>query len=90
MNIKFSVNAQKIEVLPAYDRSSFCLEVDGVDVSKLIESISDNSTLLDEIGINEVCTWLKPRDAENVIDALGEEAVIEYLKNNGYEVMEKE
>ncbi|HDI8654694.1 TPA: hypothetical protein PPE37_000395 [Escherichia coli] len=90
MSIKFSVKAEETQIQPAYDRNYFLLYVAGVDAQALVDSIGESAVLLSAIGINAVCEWLDPDDAEDVLEAIGEEAVIEYLKNNGYEVTEKD
>lgn len=85
--ISFEVTATDANIKPD-DYRNIRVEVDGVQLSDVIESIEDNGAILKVIGEEEIADWVSSE--EKLTEFLGyfdDVDVAQYLKNKGWEFL---
>ncbi|MFZ4218691.1 hypothetical protein ACEV6Q_12635 [Enterobacter ludwigii] len=86
--ISFELKASSVNINPV-TRDCITVELDDVELSDLISAVDDNNAILNEIGAEEVATWITDNhELNNVLDNIHASDVAEWLEKNGYEVGE--
>lgn len=63
------------------------VEVDGVELSAVIEEIADNASILNAIGTAEICEWINSENkTTEILDEMDTQSVAEYLELRGWKI----
>ncbi|ENA9695597.1 hypothetical protein ABG299_001089 [Salmonella enterica subsp. enterica] len=84
--ISFVVEATDV-VIKAQNYQEIRVELDGVELSDLVEDIDDNESILESIGISNVGEWVNSRARiSDILDELDTQEVAEYLERRGWKI----
>lgn len=84
--ISFVVEATDV-VIKAQNYQEIRVELDGVELSDLVEDIDDNESILESIGISNVGEWINSRARiSDILDELDTQEVAEYLERRGWKI----
>jgi hypothetical protein len=84
--ISFEVNGSDVVIKPD-DYRNVRVEIDGVELSDLIEEIDDDDSILEVIGTDSVATWISNNNKMiDVLDELVTQEIAEYLESRGWKV----
>jgi hypothetical protein len=84
--ISFEVNGSDVVIKPD-DYRNVRVEIDGVELSDLIEEIDDDNSILEVIGTDSVATWISNNNKMvDVLDELVTQEIAEYLESRGWKV----
>lgn len=84
--ISFVVEATDA-VIKAQNYQEIRVELDGVELSDLVEDIDDNESILESIGISNVGEWINSRARiSDILDELDTQEVAEYLERRGWKI----
>jgi hypothetical protein len=87
--ISFEVTASDATIKPD-DYNNIRVEVDGVQLSDLIESIDNNSDIFEIIINSEPQDWVTGDELSNFLDNFANQQIAEYLENQGWKMAEAE
>lgn len=63
------------------------VEIDGVELSEVIEEIADNPSILNTIGTDEICEWINGENkTTEILDEMDTQSVAEYLERRGWKI----
>lgn len=63
------------------------VEVDGVEISDLLESIEDNPSILESIGEKNIATWINDNNGlSEFLDNFSGLEIAEYLEAKGWKI----
>ncbi|ECG8260412.1 hypothetical protein FO131_19770 [Salmonella bongori] len=84
--ISFVVEATDA-VIKAQNYQEVRVELDGVELSDLVEDIDDNESILESIGISNVGEWVNSRARiSDILDELDTQEIAEYLERRGWKI----
>ncbi|EIX6431231.1 hypothetical protein MKU92_000048 [Salmonella enterica] len=84
--ISFVVEATDV-VIKAQNYQEIRVELDGVELSDLVEDIDDNESILETIGISNIGEWLNSRARiSDILDELDTQEIAEYLERRGWKI----
>ncbi|EPT5086560.1 hypothetical protein ACVUCS_003461 [Salmonella enterica subsp. enterica] len=84
--ISFVVEATDV-VIKAQNYQEIRVELDGVELSDLVENIDDNESILESIGIMNIGEWINSRARiSDILDELDTQEVAEYLERRGWKI----
>ncbi|ECI5353050.1 hypothetical protein GYD59_001940 [Salmonella enterica] len=84
--ISFVVEATDV-VIKAQNYQEIRVELDGVELSDLVEDIDDNESILETIGISNIGEWINSRARiSDILDELDTQEIAEYLERRGWKI----
>ncbi|MBZ7262455.1 hypothetical protein FMK81_13155 [Klebsiella oxytoca] len=87
--ISFEVIATDATIKPD-DYRNIRVEVDGVNLSDLIENIDDNESVLSIIDVENIAEWISSENKlTEMLGYFNDQEVFEYLRSNGWDFGEK-
>ncbi|EKS4617617.1 hypothetical protein QB788_003466 [Salmonella enterica] len=82
----FVVEATDV-VIKAQNYQEIRVELDGVELSDLVEDIDDNESILETIGISNIGEWINSRARiSDILDELDTQEIAEYLERRGWKI----
>ncbi|WP_237929942.1 hypothetical protein [Buttiauxella sp. S19-1] len=82
--ISFEVTASDASIKPD-DYRNIRVEVDGIAISDLLESIEDNASILEEIGEEKIADWISEENKlAELLNHFDDVDLADYLKNKGW------
>ncbi|EAW1173091.1 hypothetical protein S922_15970 [Salmonella enterica subsp. enterica] len=84
--ISFVVEATDA-VIKSQNYQEIRVELDGVELSDLLEDIDDNESILESIGIMNIGEWVNSRArTSDILDELDTQEIAEYLERRGWKI----
>lgn len=88
--ISFEVYASDVTIKPD-NYSKIRVEIDGVEIPDLLESIGDDGSILKAIGEEGIAVWVNDNDrVDEFLEYLDPQEVSEWLESKGWKMQEQE
>ncbi|MEY8709525.1 phage tail protein [Mangrovibacter phragmitis] len=82
----FGISASEATIGPGSDKKLY-VELDGVELSELIEAIDDNTKILNVVGNLEIGEWIRNKDnPDEILNELDRQMMAEYLERKGWKI----
>ncbi|MGQ3662634.1 hypothetical protein [Citrobacter braakii] len=87
--ISFGVYAKDATIRPDnYNRLR--VELDGIDIPDLLESIADDEAILQAIGAEHIGEWINGQaKTSEILEELDEQEIAEYLETKGWRMKDE-
>ncbi|EMB3555246.1 TPA: hypothetical protein PRQ44_004022 [Escherichia coli] len=87
--ISFEVTAKDVQVKPDYNQK-LCIEVNGVKLSDLIDSVEDNDAIIEMVGVEEIAEYFSTEGRlHELLEKFSYQDIATFLEINGYKVAEE-
>lgn len=85
-NISFEVYASDATIKPD-DYRRLRIEVDGVELSELVEAVDDNAAILKVIDIENIAEWVaEENNVVAMLEYFDDVTIVDYLRAKGWEI----
>ncbi|HBC0585280.1 TPA: hypothetical protein I3599_000533 [Enterobacter cloacae] len=84
--ISFEIYATEATIKPD-DYNKLRIEVDGIELSDLIEAVDDNAAILKVIDVENISEWIvEENSVVALLEYFDDITIVDYLRSKGWEI----